>query len=163
VTAWRSVRDGDPVGLALYERHYSARRYQDGRSRRLFVGPGEKLVLVTDDRRALFVWRRFRSRDDQTGVNCAVFRNEGAGRSSDLIVEAMSIAWRRWPGARLYTYVDPTAIRSSNPGYCFLRAGWTRVGTTAGGHGRRRLVILAAAPRDPSRPSTHVERRPAPA
>ena len=54
---WRLSRDGDPVGLRLYERHYSARRYQDGR-RRLFVGPGEKTVLLSPGGDALLVWRR---------------------------------------------------------------------------------------------------------
>ena len=37
-----------------------------------------------------------------------------------------SLAWERWPGERLFTYVDPNKVRSFNPGYCFLRAGWDR-------------------------------------
>ena len=42
----------------------------------------------------------------ETGVNCAVFRNEGPVRSSELIMAADAVAWLRWPGERLYTYVD---------------------------------------------------------
>lgn len=141
---WMPTKDGDPVGLALYERHYSARRYQDGRERRLFVGPGEKLVLLTPCHRALFVWRRFVDDSGQRGINCAVFRNEGAGLSSELIREADRIAWRRWTDEpRHYTYVDPDEVQSGVPGYCFIRAGWHRRGWTKGGHGRHPLLILS--------------------
>lgn len=127
---WVMVRDGDPVGLALFNRHYSRREYADGRKPKLFVGPGEKFVLMTKCGRALFVWRKFISDNGQTGVNCAVFRNESDQRSSDLILEAERIAWKRWPGERLYTYIHPGKIRSSNPGYCFKMAGWRVCGKT---------------------------------
>ena len=66
-----------------------------------------------------------------------VFRNEGPLLSSDLIREACGIAWERWPGERLFTHVNPSKVQSTNPGYCFLRAGWRRCGKTKGG-----LVIL---------------------
>jgi hypothetical protein len=138
---WYVTKDGDPRGRALYERHYSCRRYQDGRVRRLFCGPGEKLVLISKQADALFVWRRQKfSMDGRQGVNCAVFRNEGPVRSSRLIKEAMAIAWSRWQGERLYTYVNPRRIQSSNPGYCFKQAGWKRCGITKAQH----LIILAA-------------------
>lgn len=140
---WRRSRDGDPIALALYLRHYSARHYADRRVRRLFVGPGEKLVLVAHDDAAMFVWRRFISMDEQTGVCCSVFRNEGDALASDLIREADAIADASWPGEqRHFTYVAPTKVRSSNPGYCFLMAGWQRAGWTKGGHGRQRLLVL---------------------
>lgn len=90
---WRHTRDGDRQALALYERHYSARRYRDGRRRRLFVGPGQKMVLLSFDGRALFA-----------------------------------------------------QVSSSNPGYCFLQAGWRRCGVTRGGHGRAVQLILEALP-----------------
>lgn len=147
MSAWRLARDGDPVGLRLYERHYSARRYRDGRERRLFVGPGQKIVLVSHDGCAVFAWRKFRDDSGQIGVNCAVFRNEGSWRSSELITDAMAIAWARWPGERLYTYVDPASVASPNPGYCFKVAGWRFCGRTKGGHGRRPQDILEALDR----------------
>jgi len=127
---WVAVRDGDDTARSLFDRHYSRYRYADGRTRALFVGPGEKIVLLTPCARALFVWRKFRSADAQSGVNCAVFRNEGAGLSSHLIRAAERVAWERWPGERLYTYVNPVAVASSNPGWCFMAAGWQRCGTT---------------------------------
>jgi hypothetical protein len=128
---WIAVRDGDATGRALFHRHYSYKPYRDGRNPALYVGPGEKMVLLTPCARALFVWRKFTSGDGQRGVNCAVFRNEGAGRSSDLIREADRLAWDRWPDEpRHYTYVNPRRVRSHNAGYCFLMAGWGRCGVT---------------------------------
>lgn len=102
---WRAVKDGDDLARAFFDGHYSRKRYADGRRPKLFVGPGEKLVLVTPCRRALFVWRKFIAADGQEGVNCAIFRNAGAGLSSFLIREADAIADERWPGALFF--VDP--------------------------------------------------------
>jgi hypothetical protein len=99
------------------------------------------MVLITPECNALFVWRKFISDDGQEGVNCAVFRNEGTRLSSELINEAEILAWSRWPRERLYTYVAPRKIRSTNPGYCFLMAGWNPCGHSKGG-----LVILDKNP-----------------
>jgi hypothetical protein len=130
---WHAIPDGSPQGRWMLNRHYSARHYKDGRKPKLFIGPGEKMALMTADGLALFVWRKFISDAGQTGVNCAVFRNEGPELSSALIQEAEGLAWQRWPGQRLYTYINPKKIRSTNPGYCFLMAGWTKSGISKGG------------------------------
>jgi hypothetical protein len=132
------VKDANDTARTLFRRHYSYRPYQDGRDPAHFVAPGEKMVLLTPDASGLFVWRKskFISRDGQEGVNCAVFRNEGPRQSSDLIREAMEIAWKRWPDARFYTYVNPGKVRSSNPGYCFIAAGWRPCGYTKYHHHR---------------------------
>lgn len=138
---WIPVRDGDHRALGLYLRHYSSRGRRS-QAPRQFVGPGEYLALLTPTADALFVWRRERFRlDEQEGVNCSVFRNEGHRRSSDLIREAARIAWDRWPGFRLFTFVDPAEVRSANPGYCFKVAGWKWVGRSSKG-----LHILAIEP-----------------
>lgn len=139
---WWVTRDGDRDCLALYERHYSCYRYADGRQRRLFVGPGEKLVLRTEPADAMFVWRVFIDDSGQTGVNCAVFRNESAHRSSDLVRQADAVADAIWPGRRHYTFVRAAAVRSTNPGFCFIAAGWRRCGMTKSG-----LMILERAAR----------------
>lgn len=88
---WWLTKDGDRRCLELYNRHYSAYRYRDGRKRSQFVGPGETVVLRTYDGDALFVWRRFIDDSRQRGVNCAVFRNESQIRSSVLIRQADAI------------------------------------------------------------------------
>lgn len=133
---WYVTKDGDKSCLWLYRRHYSAKKaYRDGRKRSQFVGPGEHIVLRTYDADALFVWRKYI--DDtipkQEGVECSVFRNEGSLLSSELIRQADAIADFCWPGERHYTYVNPQAVRSANPGYCFVAAGWRRCGKTKGG------------------------------
>jgi hypothetical protein len=139
---WFVVRDGDPTARTLFRRHYSYRAYADGRDPQLFVGPGEKLVLLTPCARALFVWRRFQCGGGQQGVNCAIFRNEGVALSSVLIREADAVADARWPGERHYTFVNPRKVRSTNPGFCFLAAGWRRCGITKW----NRLLILERPP-----------------
>lgn len=130
---WWLTKDGDRDVLELYERHYSAYRYRDGRARRLFIGPGEKVVLRTKEGDAAFAWRKFIERSGQQGVNCSFFRNESGWLSPELIRQACAVADAIWPHSRHYTWVAPKEIRSTNPGFCFLVAGWQRCGTTKGG------------------------------
>jgi len=132
---WLPVKDGDPRAFDLFRRHYSYQDYADGRRQRhgyrcLIMGPGEKLLLLGADERALFGWRRSQDASQGLCVSCTVFRNEGTARSSDLIREVAALAWQRWPGERLVTYVDPKAVRSRNPGWCFICAGWAKCGIT---------------------------------
>lgn len=143
---WLSVKRTDPRAYALYRRHYSAAK--GARWRRPgntnVTSAGETMVLLSQCCRALFVWLRcsVERLDHQIGVNCAVFRNEGAGLSSDLIREADELAWQRWPGERHFTYVDEGKIRRKrDPGRCFLRAGWLRAGTSQTG-----LILLERLP-----------------
>lgn len=144
---WMEMRDGDDSCRAIFDRHYSRYFYADGRKPKLFVGPGEKLVLLRADGRAMFVWRRFISGDGQKGVNCAVFRNEGDEVASRLISEARQLAWRRWPAERLFTYVDPLHVRPTTRagrpswGHCFYADGWRFAGLT-----KKRLHILERLP-----------------
>lgn len=137
---WLPCRDADPRALALVRRHYPEqlkKRRSTGPAGRGFVGPGEKMVLLTQD--CLAVWAWLNPRDDlrndgQQGVLCSVFRNEGPVRSSDLIREADALAWEKWPDQqRHYTFVDPGSVRSINPGYCYRMAGWRRCGKSQRG------------------------------
>jgi hypothetical protein len=144
MSPWWVTKDGDLDCLAMHARHYSRYHYADRRERRLFVGPGDKLVLRTERADAVFVWRKFtddcidqRTGRKQEGVNCAVFRNEGEHLSSSLVVAADAIADEVWTDRRHYTYVNSQAVASRNPGYCFIAAGWRRCGMTKGG-----LLIL---------------------
>lgn len=138
---WAPAKDGDSSAYMMARRHYSAWKNRTPKQRQ-FVGPGEPIVLVGFMLPALFVWRKSRYRQDgQTGVECSLFRNESRELSSRLIVEAMAWAWDKWPGERLFTMVDPKRIKSTNPGYCFLMAGWRRCGTSGRG-----LLILEKGP-----------------
>lgn len=137
---WIAAQDGEPELIEIYERHYSCYHYRDGRKRTQFVGPGETIVLTTPHRDALFVWRKFIDDSGQKGINCAVFRNESKTLSSNLIREADTIADFCWPSERHYTYVRASAVKSRNPGFCFICAGWQRCGYTNSG-----LIIFERA------------------
>ena len=144
---WIEVKDGNDTGRAIFDRHYSRYRYKDGRKPLLYLGPGEKMVLLRPNADALCAWRKFISRDGQAGVNCAIYRNESGEIASKMLLEAEALAWKRWPGERLYTYVDPlelpVVIRASRPtwGHCFYQAGWRFCGLT-----KARLHILEKRP-----------------
>ncbi len=126
------VGKADPQVVALANRHYSRRR--PGKQ----VGsPARSLVLRDAAGLVGFVWTWARDGyrvDRQTGANCELFRREGGPRASDLILEAERWVVETWPEVRrFYTYVDPARVRSGNPGYCFLCAGYHRAGTTPSG------------------------------
>ena len=117
--------------------HYSRRTPGS----RTFTGCGQEIVLLTTCGRA--VWACVRQRTPQPkGSRGAktpwvfrnmLFRNLGAGLSSDLIRAALAktrVEWERryghWPVEPLRTEVDVRKVKSSNPGYCYMRAGWSR-------------------------------------
>lgn len=145
---WVEVLDGNDTARDMFKRHYSYRSRQQGRRAELIMGPGFKLLLVTADAGALCAWRKEKHRaDDQVGVECSIFRREEGDIASDLLRAAMAIAWARWPGERLFTFVDPRevapTIRASRPtwGHCFYQAGWRFAGIT-----KKRLHILECRP-----------------
>lgn len=116
----------------LADRHYSRRTV----GAKQFAYSGRKLVLRDVDGLVLFVWMfpdATMRMDGQTGFNCAIFRNESPRRSSEIILEAEEHAIARWGPNRMYTYVDPTKVRSANPGYCFKVAGWRFLRLSASG------------------------------
>ena len=125
--------------------HYSRRTPGS----RTFTGVGREVVLVTACGRA--VWAcvhqqtpkrrgtgesrgRDGKREDTRYVwRNNMFRNLGAGLSSALIREAVAVTRAEWvrrygslPSERLRTEIDTRRVRSSNPGYCYLMAGWVR-------------------------------------
>ena len=116
----------------LADRHYSRRT----KGARQFCYAGRKLVLRDNAGDVLFVWMwpfDHLRMDNQTGFNCAIFRNESKRRSSDIILEAEEHAVEKWGPNRFYTYVDARKVKSPNPGYCFKMAGWQRVGRSKTG------------------------------
>lgn len=162
---WIPVPDGDPRARALFERHYSAdteRRRRTGATQ--FVGPGEKLVLLTPAADALFAWRlSYFRQDGQWGVECTVFRNESAHLSSVLILQAEAFARQEWPWCpRYFTYINAqaTAARRSRrhrPGHTFRMAGWTDAGESQGGLIRLEKITLPDAYLAPWQPTTNQE------
>lgn len=154
---WLVVPKFTPVGARLADGHYSRRKVGSPQ----FMPPGETIVLVTDDESAVFGWWRPNIAGSHVAMNgldgwtCSIFRNTGAHLSSDLILEAERalVASGRGCGPDgLLTYVWDAKVRSSNPGYCFLMAGWTRAARRSA-DGRKSLLrkpfALAGLPAEP--------------
>ena len=121
----------------LADRHYSRRTI----GARQFLYSGRKLVLRDAAGFVLFGWLwpdESMRLDKQTGYFCAIFRNESQRRSSEIILEAETMAFAKWGPNRVFTYVDGAKIKSPNPGYCFKKAGWAKIGMSKGG-----LTLLA--------------------
>lgn len=111
--------------------------------------PGRCLVLIAD---APAVWvtswpfaEYVKHEWAGAWVN-SMFRKEGGGNlASDLIREAVAITRWRWPDVPslgMVTFIDRSKVKAKrDPGYCYLQAGFERVGETKGG-----LVALQLLP-----------------
>jgi hypothetical protein len=124
---WQVRNAFDPAANVLADRHYNRQQRGSGQ-----VGPpGRKLVFVTHCERAVWVshWPYADLALDKLDAwRCTIFRNEGAGLSSDLIRTAMQLTAQLWsgrPAEGWITWIDRRHVRSTNPGYCFKQAGWT--------------------------------------
>ncbi len=133
---WRLSNRFDTRGVALADRHYS--RVRVGTPQ--FVPPGQCVVLVAGvPVRALWVsvLSFYNPKGGWEGAwYCSLFRNEGAGLSSELIREAVAVTRWAWgePDERgMVTFVDRSKVASENPGYCYRCAGFRHVGETQGG------------------------------
>lgn len=129
-----------------YGPHYSRRTPGS----KTFTGVGQEIVLVSDCGRA--VWACVRQKTPSargTGASRGrsgvadqrsryiwrnmLFRNLGAGLASELIRSATTRTYEEWikrygalPEERLRTEIGIKEVRSSNPGYCYLMAGWEK-------------------------------------
>lgn len=135
---WRMSHRFDRAALPLADRHYN--RQKPGTPQ--FVPPGACLVLVTGDPVAA-LWVTSHPLAEFTKhawagawVN-SLFRNEGAGLSSELIREAVAATRAMMgepPPLGMITFVDAGKVRPKrDPGRCYLRAGFEHDGYTEGG------------------------------
>lgn len=149
---WMLSSSSDPRALAIVDGtgdfawdgpHYSRRTPGS----KTFTGVGREVVLVTECGRA--VWAaiyqrtpRARGMGGSRGRSGAprarwifrnvIFRNLGAGLSSDLIRIALVRTREEWiirygslPTERLRTEIGIREVMSHNPGYCYRLAGFT--------------------------------------
>lgn len=134
----------------LADRHYSRQTVGD----RQFMPPGRAIVIRNAEGTLVFGWNwqyPEKRKDRQEGYCCSIFRNESGRLSSEVILEAEKIAFEKWGGQRMFTYVNPAklGIRKRRgaeycpypPGRCFYEAGWHFVGISPGG-----LHLLAKEP-----------------
>lgn len=135
---WQLSHRADPRAVALADRHYS--RQKPGTPQ--FVPPGRCVVLYAKTNCGEAVWATswpFAEYVKHAWAGawvCSIFRNEGAGLSSTLITDAVAATRAVFgdpPDLGIITFVLPKAIRSTNPGACYRRAGWKRVGAAKDG------------------------------
>lgn len=133
---WIKCTKFDPAGCALADRHYSRRKIGAPQ----FMPPGQTLVLINADGTAVFGWWRphpdsgLSSMNGLDGWTCTIFRNESGILSSELVLDAeLAIGAVGYDCGRdgLLTYVFDAKVRSTNPGMCFKKAGWSRRGRSA--------------------------------
>lgn len=134
---WIVTHKGDRACRMLADRHYS--RQSIGHP--MFTRPGRNLVLRTAEGDAVWVtWQGIRD-DGFQAWECTIFRNESKYLSSDMIrhaIKATVSEWGKPPEDGIITYVDHSKVRSTNPGFCFLKAGFQRVGKSK----KRGLILL---------------------
>lgn len=133
---WEYANRADKDCLILADRHYNRQKIGSPQ----FVPPGRCIVLKTFCRRAVWVtswpFAQYVKHAWAGAWMNSLFRNEGAGLSSELILEAISATRAKWepPPLGIVTFVDAGKVKpKQNPGYCYLRAGFTQVGETKGG------------------------------
>lgn len=145
-TNWLITDGGDQDVRALADRHYS--RQSPGAQR--FTRRGENIVLISRDGKAAWIVHRpcpgkAVRYDGADSWECSLFRNEGSVLSSELIIEATELTCAIWglpPKDGLITFVNAGKVQSSNPGFCFIKAGWYHDGES----GRGLLRLRAPAP-----------------
>jgi hypothetical protein len=137
----------DEQALPLADRHYNRRAIGSPQ----FVPPGRCLALTTPCLQALWVtswpFAEFTKHAWAGAWVNSLFRNEGAGLSSELIREAVAATRHKWPTVPeigMVTFVDADKVRHKrDPGRCYIKAGFRRVGMTKGG-----LIALQLLPID---------------
>lgn len=131
---WALSFRADPRGAQIADRHYNRQNIGSPQ----FVPPGRCLVLRTTDDKALWVtsWplaEYVKHAWAGAWIN-SLFRNEGAGLSSELILEAVAATRHHWPevpDSGIVTFVDASKVRRKrDPGRCYRKAGFRHVGFT---------------------------------
>lgn len=121
----------------LADRHYNRQKVGTPQ----FMPTGSCVVFLTECGRA--VWgtsapfaEHVKHAWAGAWVN-SIFRNEGAGLSSELIREAVAATLAHYgdpPALGMVTFVDAGKVRSKRvPGWCYRQAGFEHVGFTEGG------------------------------
>lgn len=134
---WYVSYRADERALPLADAHYN--RQHVGAPQ--FVPPSTCVVLLTHDADA--VWTTTHPIAEYVKhawagawVN-SLFRNESPLLSSWLITKAVAATRARWPlvpALGIVSFVDASKVRHKrDPGRCYRKAGWRKVGLTKGG------------------------------
>lgn len=136
MSVWRLSDRAEPAARMVADRHYNRQKIGTPQ----FVPPGRCLVLLADGP-ALWVtswpFAEFVKHEWPGAWINSAFRNEGPILSSSLIIEAVAATRWKWPETPergMISFVDASKVRHKrDPGRCYLKAGFKRVGTTKGG------------------------------
>lgn len=154
---WTRSNRFDSRALVLADRHYS--RQKPGTNQ--FVKAGSCAVFYAEVNRGravwVSVWQQHVRHSWPGAWECAMFRNEGAGVSSELIRQAVAATHAHYgppPSLGMITFVDPNATdarrsRHALPGQCFYEAGFALCGTTPSGLDVLRLIVDRIPPPEP--------------
>jgi hypothetical protein len=135
---WRESWRADPAGRVIADRHYN--RQSIGAAQ--FVPPGMCAVYVSLDAKSLWVtsWPKaefVKHAWPGAWINSCFRREGGDHRASDMIRAGVAATRAKWPDVPdlgMVTMVDPTKVESKRqPGWCYLKAGFSLVGETKGG------------------------------
>jgi hypothetical protein len=137
---WQITNRADPEANRMAKQHYTCQSPNSGQ----FMPPGSCMVLKISP--MLAVWgtswpkAEFVQHAWAGAWMCSIFRNNGAGLSSELILEA--VAATKWfyqcppcavPELGMVTFIDTRFVKGPHYGYCYKRAGFIHVGETKGG------------------------------
>lgn len=149
---WCVSHRADPAAARLADRHYNRQKIGSPQ----FAPTGSCAVFLTDCGRAFWItsnplaeWVKHAWAGAWV---CSAFRSEGAGRASDLILQAVAATRAHYgspPDLGMVTFVDRTKVRPTivrgvpTWGWTYLRAGFHVAGETKGG-----LLALQMDPLD---------------
>ncbi len=141
---WKSSDRFDPKARELADSHYNRQKIGTPQ----FVPPGRCLVLYTETATGKAFWvtswpfAEYVKHAWAGAWVCSAFRNEGAGKASDLIRDAVA-ATREFfgdpPPLGMITFVDrakvkPTKVHGADVwGWTYRQAGFVEAGETKGG------------------------------
>jgi len=141
---WEISHRADPRAAALADRHYSRQKIGSPQ----FMPPGSCMVLYAETCTGRAVWgtsapfAEYVKHRWAGAWMCSIFRNEGAGVASQMILEAVAatVAFYGTPPAHgMLTFIDrakvkPTLVRGSEVwGWTYRKAGFVEAGETKGG------------------------------
>jgi hypothetical protein len=140
---WRLSNRADAFARDIADRHYNRQKIGSPQ----FVPPGRCLVLSAQTETGSALWvtswpfAEYVKHAWPGAWVCSAFRNEGAGKASDLIRAAVAASRAHWEAPELgtITFLDRAKVRPTMRrgretwGYTWALAGFRHVGETAGG------------------------------
>jgi hypothetical protein len=159
---WCLSHRADPAAAQIADRHYNRQKIGSPQ----FVPPGRCLVLLTECERAFWVtswpFAEYVRHAWAGAWVCSAFRSEGAGRASQLILEAIAATREFYgdpPPLGMITFVDRDKVRPMMVrgravwGWTYHLAGFRYAGETKGG-----LLAMQLLPADMPPPAAAQQR-----